>query len=41
MKGSREEVTYEAADLLYHLMVLMYQQGVTLNDVWSELARRQ
>lgn len=41
MKGSKEEVTYEAADLLYHLMVLMYQQGVTLNDVWAELARRQ
>lgn len=41
MKGSKEEVTYEAADLLYHLMVLMYQQGVTLNDIWAELARRQ
>lgn len=41
MKGNREEVTYEAADLLYHLMVLLYQQGVTLGDVWNELDRRR
>ena len=41
MKGSREEVTYEAADLLYHLLVLMNQQGVTPDDVYEELARRR
>lgn len=41
MKGNREEITYEAADLLYHLMVLLYQQGVTLGDVWNELDRRR
>ncbi len=41
VKGSKEEVTYEAADLLYHLMVLLFQQGVTLEDVWAELARRR
>ena len=41
MKGSREEVTYEAADLLYHLLVLMNQQGVTPNDVYEELGRRR
>ena len=41
MKANKEEVTYEAADLLYHLMVLLYQQGVTLDDVWAEMARRR
>ena len=41
MKANKEEVTYEAADLLYHLMVLLYQQGVTLDDVWAEMTRRR
>ena len=41
MKGNKEEVTYEAADLLYHLLVLLNQQSVTPKDVWEELARRR
>ncbi len=41
MKNDREEVTYEAADLLYHLLVLLYDRGVTPADVWAELARRR
>ena len=41
MKDSREEVTYEAADLLYHLLVLLYDRGVTPAEVWAELARRR
>ncbi|MBR6030220.1 MAG: bifunctional phosphoribosyl-AMP cyclohydrolase/phosphoribosyl-ATP diphosphatase HisIE [Clostridia bacterium] len=41
VKGSKEEVTYEAADLMYHLLVLMYQSGVTTQDVWEELRRRR
>ena len=41
MKGNAEEVTYEAADLLYHLLVLLFQQGVKLQDVWEELRRRR
>lgn len=41
MKANKEEVTYEAADLIYHLLVLMNQQGVTPDDVWTELARRR
>ena len=41
VKGSKEEVTYEAADLLYHLMVLLYQSGVKWQDVWEELRRRR
>ncbi len=41
MKGNQEEVTYEAADLMYHLLVLLFQQGVTPQQVWEELARRR
>lgn len=41
MKANREELTYEAADLMYHLMVLLFERGVTLDDVWAELARRR
>ncbi|MGN0778285.1 MAG: bifunctional phosphoribosyl-AMP cyclohydrolase/phosphoribosyl-ATP diphosphatase HisIE [Aristaeellaceae bacterium] len=41
VKGSHEEVVYEAADLMYHLLVLMFQQGVTPAEVWTELDRRR
>ena len=34
------EITYEISDLLYHLMVLMVQKGVTWEDVLGDLARR-
>ncbi|MBQ9324223.1 MAG: bifunctional phosphoribosyl-AMP cyclohydrolase/phosphoribosyl-ATP diphosphatase HisIE [Clostridia bacterium] len=41
MKGNCEEMTYEAADLMYHLLVLLYQQGVSPQDVFDELGRRR
>ena len=41
MKGNKEEVTYEVADVIYHMLVLMLTQGVTPDDVWEELARRR
>ena len=31
----------ESADLLYHLMVLWADRGVTPDDVWAELVRRE
>ena len=34
-------LTGEAADLLFHLMVLLADAGVTLDDVRTELARRE
>jgi phosphoribosyl-ATP pyrophosphohydrolase len=37
---SRKRVAAEAADLLYHLLVLMKARGVALADVEAELARR-
>ena len=34
------ETVYEIADLAYHVMVLMVQMGITLEDVTAELEKR-
>lgn len=39
-KGDKEETIYEVADLLYHLTVMMVEQGIELKDVTAELAKR-
>ena len=36
----KDEVIWEAADLLYFVNVLMYKEGVTWKDVFDELDRR-
>ena len=41
IKGSGEELRYEAADLIYHLWVLLAQQGLTPEDIYSELKSRR
>lgn len=41
LTGNREDLVGEAADLLFHLMVLMGDCGVSLADVVAELARRE
>ncbi len=41
LSGSREELTGEAADLLFHLTVLLGAKGVTLAEVMAELDRRE
>ncbi len=38
---NKSEVTYEISDLLYHLMVLMVEQKIELNDVFKELEGRR
>lgn len=38
---SKEEVTYEVSDLLYHLMVLLVEQGISLEDIYEELWKRR
>ena len=38
--GNKERYLYEAADLIYHLLVLNEQMGLTLEDVERELAER-
>ena len=36
----KKETIYEIADLAYHVMVLMVQMGITVEDVHRELASR-
>jgi phosphoribosyl-ATP pyrophosphohydrolase/phosphoribosyl-AMP cyclohydrolase len=37
----RKEIVYEAADLLYHLMVLLYDEGISMQDIYIELEGRR
>ena len=38
--GSKQELIYEISDLVYHVMVLMAEQNVTTQEVFTELASR-
>ena len=38
--GNKEHIVYETADLWFHTLVLLSQQGLTADDVLNELARR-
>ena len=40
LTGSPEELTAEAADLLFHLMILLEDAGTDLDAVLTELERR-
>ncbi len=40
VEGDRAALVAEAADLLYHLLVVLRGRGVGLDDVMAELARR-
>lgn len=40
VKGDRDALTAEAADVIYHLLVMLAARDVTLNDVLQELERR-
>ena len=37
----REQIVYESADLLFHLMVMLARYDLSLSDVVAELARRE
>jgi phosphoribosyl-ATP pyrophosphohydrolase/phosphoribosyl-AMP cyclohydrolase len=39
-KNSKEELVYEISDLIYHLMVLMIDRGIAIEDIINELASR-
>lgn len=41
VQDDREGLTGEAADLIFHLLVLLADSGLSLDDVRSELARRE
>ena len=40
VKGDRAKLTAEAADVLYHLLVMLAARDVTLDEVLAELDRR-
>ena len=40
-KGNdKKETVYEIADLVYHVMVLMVETGISVEDIMKELASR-
>lgn len=41
VKNDREKLIGEAADVLYHLLVMLRARGVDLSDVEAELERRE
>ena len=41
VRGDRERLTAEAADVLYHLLVMLAARDVALEDVLAELERRE
>ena len=41
VKGDRARLTSEAADVLYHLLVMCAARDVSLADIEAELARRE
>ena len=41
VKDDRDEVRMESADLLYHLLVLWADCGLTPDDIFAELVRRE
>ena len=41
VKGDKAGLTSEAADVIYHLMVMLSSLDVSLDDVVDELAKRQ
>jgi phosphoribosyl-AMP cyclohydrolase / phosphoribosyl-ATP pyrophosphohydrolase len=41
MKGNNDEMRYEAADLIYHLMVAMANQGLGWEDILVEVEKRK
>jgi len=41
VRGDRVRLTAEAADAIYHLLVMCAARGVTLAEIEAELARRE
>lgn len=41
IKGDKDALTREAADLIYHLLVVMAASGIRPEELWAELAARQ
>ena len=40
LKGSKKRTTEEAADVIYHLLVLLKSKKITLEEIYKELSKR-
>ena len=40
VSGTNDKLTYEAADMLYHLLVLLTSKGLRIEDIAAELQKR-
>lgn len=40
LEGDRDAIIGESADLIYHLMVVLHQSGISFDDILAELERR-
>jgi phosphoribosyl-ATP pyrophosphohydrolase len=41
VRGERSAAIYESVDLLYNLVVLWSEFGITGSEIWAEMDRRQ
>ena len=41
IKGSKKRIIEETADLIYHLVVLLYSKKITIKDLENELKKRR
>ena len=41
VKGDKKNLTEEAADVMFHMIVMLSSQGVKFEDVLAELERRE
>ncbi len=39
--NSKDETVYEISDLMYHILVLMVNQGIKVDDILEELEKRR
>ncbi len=41
IRGNRQKLTAESADLLYHVLVMWADAGINPAEVWAELTKRE
>ena len=41
LKGSKRRIVEETADLIYHIILLLYSKNITINEIEKELKKRR
>ena len=41
LKGSKKRIIEETADLIFHIMLLLYSKKITIKDIENELKKRR